>query len=217
VLFIEKEVKPDKTPPIISNIEIKEITYTSVTITWRTNEPTDSFVENGKTTDYGNFAGNPKESKTFHSVTLTSLIPSTTYHFRVLGKDSYGNLGHSSDKTFTTLGITPETEKVSLEKLPEEEKKALETVQKGSQTFIREILKVLPRNPHLHAIPEEAFISSITEITPKVVSPPQIGGTYPQVKVGPDWAEITWLTDKKSNSLVAYAKEGEYNPEKEEP
>jgi phosphodiesterase/alkaline phosphatase D-like protein len=30
VLFIEKEVKPDKTPPIISNIEIKEITYTSV-------------------------------------------------------------------------------------------------------------------------------------------------------------------------------------------
>ena len=124
ILIIEKKAKPDETPPTISGIGIKDITYSSVTISWQTNEATDGFVKYGETTDYGLIAGNPEESKTSHSVNLVSLIPGTTYHFRILSKDSYGNLGSSADKTFTTLGVeaaAPEKEAV-----PEAEKGLVE-------------------------------------------------------------------------------------------
>lgn len=201
VLYIEKEVKPDETPPIILSIEVKDISYTSVTITWRTNEATDSFVKYGKTTDYGNTAGNPEESKTSHSVSLASLTPGSTYHFKVFGKDSYGNLGSSADKTFTTLGIpamTPE------EAIPEEEKGLVER--------IVDILTQLT-NPYSVAFVSEA----LEESAQRVVGPPLIAGEYPIVETGSDWARITWVTDKTSNSLVAYASEEDYDPTKEKP
>lgn len=37
-----------------------------------------------------------------HSTTLTSLSPDTTYHYRLTSTDTSGNIGLSSDETFTT-------------------------------------------------------------------------------------------------------------------
>jgi hypothetical protein len=44
-----------------------------------------------------------------HSVALTGLSASTTYHFQVLSRDSQGNLATSSDFTFTTATQTGPT------------------------------------------------------------------------------------------------------------
>jgi len=91
----------DRTPPSISEINVKA-NRTTAEISWKTNEPSISWILYGTTTNYG------KEIKTTayttsHSITLTELIPGTTYHFQIKSKDSAGNIGTSEDKTFTTL------------------------------------------------------------------------------------------------------------------
>jgi len=201
VLIIEKETKPDESPPVISDIKIEKVNYTSATISWKTNEKTDSFIEYGTTTDYEEGVFGKYESTISHSLTLTNLTPGTTYHFKALGKDNYGNLGSSADKTFTTLRRTAE---ISEEAIPEKEK-----------SLVKKAVEILTKlsNPHSLASVSEV----LEESAQRVISPPMIAGESPYVEVGSDWAQITWLTDKKSNSLVAYAEEDEYHPERKEP
>jgi len=91
----------DTTPPVISNVSVSGITANSATITWNTDEPSTSVVEYGTTTAYGQTASG-QSGVTSHSVTLTGLNPSTTYHFRVKSADAAGNTATSSDYTFTT-------------------------------------------------------------------------------------------------------------------
>ena len=206
VVFIEKKVKLDTTPPVISDIEIEKVDYASAVISWKTNEKTDSFIEYGMTTDYEKGVFGKYESATSHSLTLADLTSETTYHFKVLGKDDYGNLGFSSDKTFTTLG---EIAEVSEKAIPE---KAISEKEKGLVKKAVDILTKLS-NPRSLASVSKA----LEESAKRVLSPPLIAGEYPRVEVGPDWAQITWLTDKKSNSLVAYAEENKYHSERKEP
>jgi len=101
---------PDTTPPVISSIVSSGITYSSATITWTTNEPSDSQVEYGLTTAYGNSTTLNASLVTSHSAGLTGLSASTVYHYRVKSKDTAANLGTSIDYTFTTTAapdITP--------------------------------------------------------------------------------------------------------------
>ena len=100
---------PDTTPPVISNIQVSNITQTSATITWQTDEESNSVVSYGLTTSYGS-ATSGEANATYHEVNLTNLIDGTTYHYRVKSTDSAGNRAISSDRTFTTL--TPEPEDV---------------------------------------------------------------------------------------------------------
>src|SRR4029450_10301370 len=44
---------------------------------------------------------------TSHSVAVSGLSPSTTYHYRVKSKDAAGNLATSGDLTFTTTAPAP--------------------------------------------------------------------------------------------------------------
>ncbi|MBI5748392.1 MAG: fibronectin type III domain-containing protein, partial [Nitrospinae bacterium] len=71
-------------PPTISNINVTNITINSATITWTTDQPSDSLVEYGETTLYGQLLADSTLT-TNHSVTLTGLTMGTTYHFRVTG------------------------------------------------------------------------------------------------------------------------------------
>ena len=92
---------PDNTPPLIKEVEVS-VEETKATISWKTSEPSISWVLYGTTTDYD------KEEKilsfaTSHSVTLKNLSPSTTYHYQIRSKDKAGNIGYFVDKTFTTL------------------------------------------------------------------------------------------------------------------
>lgn len=91
----------DTTPPTISNVASGAISSTGATITWTTNEASDSIVEYGLTTAYGQSAS-ATSLVTAHSVSLGSLSASTLYHYRVKSKDASNNQATSGDYTFTT-------------------------------------------------------------------------------------------------------------------
>lgn len=99
---------PDVGAPEISQIEV--ITKgNQATISWKTNENSVSWIVYGITTDYG------LEKKTddftlSHSLTLTDLSPETIYHYYIKSEDKLGNIGHSEDRTFTTLSSELESE-----------------------------------------------------------------------------------------------------------
>lgn len=93
---------PDTTPPAISGIATTNITPTSATIGWSTNESADTQIQYGATTAYGSSTALNPTLATTHSQNLTGLTPSTTYHYRVLSKDAAGNLATSGDNTFIT-------------------------------------------------------------------------------------------------------------------
>ncbi|TAL49868.1 hypothetical protein EPN81_04390, partial [Patescibacteria group bacterium] len=91
----------DETDPVISDIEVVDITTTSARVTWTTNESADSTVSYGLTTSYSE-TETDASLVTSHSVLLTDLTPGTTYHFQVLSTDASSNQAFSDDDTFTT-------------------------------------------------------------------------------------------------------------------
>ena len=94
---------PDLTAPIISGVAVTLLTSSSATITWTTNEASDSQVEYGTTTAYGSVSPLDATAVTSHSAALSGLQASTLYHLRVKSKDAAGNLATSADIPFTTL------------------------------------------------------------------------------------------------------------------
>jgi phosphodiesterase/alkaline phosphatase D-like protein len=96
---------PDTTPPAISGISTSNVTTTAATISWTTNEVSDTQIQYGTTTSYGSATTLNTTLTTSHSQQLTGLLPSTLYHYRVLSRDSAGNLAVSGDRTLTT--VTP--------------------------------------------------------------------------------------------------------------
>ena len=97
----------DTTPPVVSNVAAASITSTGASITWSTDESSNSYVEYGLTTSYGSNATNAALS-TAHAVPLSGLAPGTTYHYRVRSTDGTGNVSaFSADKTFATTAVAP--------------------------------------------------------------------------------------------------------------
>jgi PKD repeat protein len=99
----------DNTPPAISARAASSVTAGAATITWTTNELSDSQVEFGQTTAYGRITPLKPPLVTGHSVRLRELASRTLYHYRVKSRDAAGNLAVSADATFTTLAATPLT------------------------------------------------------------------------------------------------------------
>ncbi|MGB9587436.1 MAG: fibronectin type III domain-containing protein [Armatimonadota bacterium] len=86
---------------IIAGPTASNVTSNSATITWTTDVVSDSRVDYGSTTSYGQVVTNPSLVVT-HSVTLTGLSPSTTYHYKVTSSVTGYNPAVSADFTFTT-------------------------------------------------------------------------------------------------------------------
>lgn len=93
---------PDTTAPSISAVAASGITTGAATITWTTNEGATSQVEYGTTSSYGSVTTLDAALLTSHSVVLSGLTDSTTYHYRVISKDAANNASQSADMTFTT-------------------------------------------------------------------------------------------------------------------
>ena len=91
----------DQTSPVVSSIATSSVNNTSAIVTWTTNEAANSKVAYGLTSAYGSATSNAS-LVTSHSIILTGLTASTTYHFAVVSTDSAGNAATSSDQTFTT-------------------------------------------------------------------------------------------------------------------
>lgn len=102
ITFLVASSSTDTTPPTISLVSASSIASNSATITWQTNENSDSQIEYGLTLSYG-ISTTPNTSMlTSHSVSLSGLSDSTLYHYRVKSKDQAGNLATSADYTFIT-------------------------------------------------------------------------------------------------------------------
>jgi len=100
---VSATTKNETIPPVISQIQVSNITNSSVTITWVTDEPSTSQVRYGETTNYDHTTNLDADLVTEHSVTITGLSSDTTYHFLVISKDRWDNQAVSQDQTFTTL------------------------------------------------------------------------------------------------------------------
>ena len=92
----------DVTPPVITGLTATNITKTSATIIWATDEPATSQVEYGLDTTYGSTTALYPSPVTSHSVELTGLKAGKTYHYRVNSADGSGNPAISADNTITT-------------------------------------------------------------------------------------------------------------------
>ena len=94
------------TPPVLTAVANVGTSATGTTITWSTNEPSDSQVVfvNGSCPSGSACIGavNP-QLVTSHSVTVGGLVPSTTYSYQVNSKDAAGNVTASPVQSFATL------------------------------------------------------------------------------------------------------------------
>ena len=124
----------DETPPEITETEAIDITQNSVTITWKTNEPSTSQVEYGKADTYGQLSDIDNNFTTIHNITITGLEIGTTYHYRAISEDEHGNENISEDYTFKTLEKTEEPDiNLKLEIIPTE-------IKKGDEVTIKETI-----------------------------------------------------------------------------
>ncbi len=96
------EIATDATAPEVANIEVKNITRVSATITWTTNENSSSLVEYGTTQNYEIDKQFEPSLIQNHVISLTNLEENTTYHFRVKSQDHTGNEAASEDFFFST-------------------------------------------------------------------------------------------------------------------
>jgi hypothetical protein len=96
----------DTTPPVISAIKLTNVTPFTATVTWTTNEASDSAVDYGLDNTYGLSASNAGKT-TAHSVALNSsfLTPFATLHYRLKSADAAGNLATSTDQTLQLPGV----------------------------------------------------------------------------------------------------------------
>jgi len=89
-------------PTIVAGPNVVDITATTARVTWATDEISSSGVRYGR---YYAFVGQEIEDSvlvTNHSVTLSGLNPSQTYHYVVFSRDASGNTIFSTETVFTT-------------------------------------------------------------------------------------------------------------------
>jgi len=104
------EPESDTTSPVISNIQTTNIAETSATITWTTDENSDSKISYGSVSPLsGTTTIDIMDSNnvTAHSINLTGLTATKTYYYVVVSSDSGGNTSTSSEYSFVTLQPQP--------------------------------------------------------------------------------------------------------------
>lgn len=92
----------DETAPAISAAAVAAVTQNAAAITWQTNELAVSSVEYGLSTSYGLSSPWSAIFATAHTASITGLSPGNTYHYRLIARDTSGNLARSQDFTLRT-------------------------------------------------------------------------------------------------------------------
>ena len=82
---------PDTTPPTISSVSATANTNGTATVSWTTNEASNTRVDYGTAPDNLNLNASDAAMVTSHSIQLTGLTPGATYHYRVRSADAAGN------------------------------------------------------------------------------------------------------------------------------
>lgn len=114
----EKLVSPDvNADPVLVGTPNVVPSERSAVITWTTNKTMSSMIDYGliatavSTSEY-----NTTSRVTEHTVTLSNLLPCTTYTYRVLSRDILNSTVTSTNKTFTTRGCPAQAEVLAVQK-----------------------------------------------------------------------------------------------------
>jgi len=190
----------DITAPTITAVTGKANTDGSVTVTWTTNEESNSFIQYGTTTDYGDITGN-WEYTTKHSLDISALDANTVYHYRVTSVDASKNTAISPDATVQTVPSSKLSNQ-SLQDIIKEKDDLLSTLsQKADTNTLESTLQ-----------DQYAFIQDLAKNLPT----PAIAGE-PRVETTSTSATVSWTSDKDSNSLVALATAAEFQQDANAP
>ena len=103
------------TTSIISSVSATQIATSSATITWSTNNFSNSSILYSTTSPVTSTSPAISSSimTRYHSLTLQNLTPQTTYYFIVSSTNAVGNTATSSQYTFVTTPSTPITPVIS--------------------------------------------------------------------------------------------------------
>ncbi len=201
----------DTEPPVIFDIQVSNISATSTTITWKTDELADSLIDYDIDKKYG-IARDPLPDKQEHEIILVDLKPDTSYYFRITSVDVVGNQGISNDFVF----ITPKSEDSDIigGYVNQGEGVDAEGTGDGYAFDVAETSIVQQAIDIIQNIKTEKSLEIIQEnIKEKAteVAPLTIILNKPDVEVGTDYAVIRWSTNKDSNSMVELAHEDDFD------
>jgi len=202
----------DKEAPEINNVQIDQVSDSTVTVTWETDEESDSAINYGLQPDYG-IVRIPVAERTSHSITLDRLEPGRVYYFRVVSADDNGNQGISADYRVQTSG-TPQTgegqssasgegtqSQVGDGTQPDEQSQILtDTIADSTATLrVIELINEITDPQRLQEIVNETVkaIEGITEDL-TIVGPPTV---IPETTT----AVVRWTTDRPASSEVLFS------------
>ncbi len=181
-------------PPEISNVQVQEISNSSFTITWETDEDADSAVNYGLQPDLG-IVRIPVAERKSHSITIDNLESGRTYYFRVISADENGNQGISADY------------KIQTEKSPtgegsgqgaSEGNAPSEPQTPTTQEIIEEIQEITDPQQLKEILNEvvkaiQGITEDLTIIGPPTVIPETVSAT------------VKWTTDREATSEVRFS------------
>ncbi len=203
----------DKTAPGISNVELIDVSETSVTITWKTDEVSDSLVNYGLQPDYG-IVRIPVADRTQHSITLSTLEPGRVYYFRVVSADQSGNQGISADYRVQTSGSPQAGDGQGAGQSTSDGQGPQDNIGDGgssnnnsdktTQEIIEDINQISDPQKLQEILNETVkAIAGITEDL-TIVGPPTV---IPETTT----ALVKWTTDRDSSSEVQFSPKGTFN------
>lgn len=197
----------DGVPPEITNVQVIDVTEQSVTITWETDEDSDSLINYGTQPDYG-IVRIPETERTEHSVTLDNLDPGRTYYFRVVSADDGGNQGISADYKIDTTGVNSntgvgpgqtdsQTDSQTENQVTVDSETTQEIIEKIQQISDPQQIKEI-QNELVKAV--EGITEDLTIVGPPTVTPETIS------------ALVEWTTDRPASSEVVFSSASQFTP-----
>lgn len=207
----------DTVPPEISNVQVVSESETSITITWETDEDSDSLVNYGLKEDYG-IVRIPESDKVQHSITLDELEPNKVYHFRVVSADEEGNQGISADYKVQTGDVQQNQDGAGEADAQgdgqgagaSDSSESTTQTTTQSDTTTEEIITEIKKITQVEQLQEilDITIEAIQGITDAltIVGPPTV---IPETTT----ALVQWTTDRASDSTVLFSTTAEYVPD----
>ncbi len=204
------------TPPVITSININEVTATSSTISWTTDKESDSLINYSLSRDYGTIR--IPESIKEHKLIIPDLLPDKFYYFRIVSSDGNGNQSISNDLSFVTSADSVAPAPVKPEENPMKQnlgdgngagQGGDTSLPKNEQDIVNQVVQLLDKVSSEDSL--SLIESKLDQEAQEKAAPPVISGDFAKIEVGTDWATISWKTDKDANSIVSYVNDSEYN------
>ena len=164
----------DTTEPTISSVSASAPDTTSTTITWTTDESSNSKVSYGTATGVYTTNATDASSVTSHSIALSSLTSGTAYFYVAVSADSVGNYSTSTEQTVTTASpvattVVRETSSggriqiIPYNNVPDNPPTPIETIKETAEAIIDYIIPDFLQ-PKEEAPPEPPLVPAMPQV-----------------------------------------------------